>query len=107
MHVWALRSLASSKWIAFVVKHTNTQMCIFIALTPLPRRGVIKNGPAKSIPPLRNTLPGFTLAAGKSAIICFENSELNLSQVTQCLNSPTNGSFCSCDPILLFHSRVD
>ncbi|GFS90054.1 hypothetical protein NPIL_319321 [Nephila pilipes] len=73
MHVRALRSLTSSEWITFIMKHTNAETCILIALTPLTLRGVIKNDHEKPIPPLRNALPEFTLAAGKSALICFED----------------------------------
>ncbi|KAF8769794.1 hypothetical protein HNY73_017403 [Argiope bruennichi] len=55
-----LRSLTSSKRTAFVMKQTKMETYIFTGLTPLPRRGVIRNGSQKSVPTFRNALSGMT-----------------------------------------------
>ncbi|GFU23091.1 hypothetical protein NPIL_174481, partial [Nephila pilipes] len=49
--------------ITYQFRREILKRAFFIALIPLPRREVIKNDPEKSTPPLRNALPGFTLAA--------------------------------------------
>ncbi|GFS43298.1 hypothetical protein NPIL_292451 [Nephila pilipes] len=79
-------------------------MCILIALTPLPCRRLIKNSEAKSIPPLRNVVLKGTLWP-----INHSPRKFRVKSGTDDTASHFSaiGSFCSCDPILLFYRRID